>query len=128
METHIAFQVKVVGGTLLPYTHLVPQLSITMANHTVTKDFFIVDLNDMEVILGIQWMETLDEYTRSFKQMDSTFFVDGKKFVLRRMENADPKEVFAHRMEAIFRCDDIAWAAHCCLGRTYKRETDTSPG
>ena len=61
METHVGFQVKVAGGTLLPYTHLVPQLSITMANHMATKDFFIVDLNDMEVILGILWMKTLDE-------------------------------------------------------------------
>ena len=62
-EAHAGFQVKVPGGTFLPCMHLVPQLSITMANHTVTDDFFIVDLADMEVILGIQWMETLDEYT-----------------------------------------------------------------
>ena len=53
MEMHTGFQVKVARGTLLPYTRIVPQLSITMANHTVTKDFFIVDLDDMEVILGI---------------------------------------------------------------------------
>ena len=63
MEAHTGFQVEVAGGTFLPCTHLVPQLSITMANHTVTEDFFIMDLADMEVILGIQWMETLDEYT-----------------------------------------------------------------
>ena len=62
-ESHVGFQVKVIGGTLLPCTHLVPRLSITMTNHTVTEDFFIVNLDDMEVILGIQWMETLDEYT-----------------------------------------------------------------
>ena len=53
------FQVKVAGGTLLSCTHLVPQLSITIGNRTVTNDFFIVDLDDM-VILGIQWIETLD--------------------------------------------------------------------
>ena len=82
MEAYTSFQVKVVGGTFLPCMHLVPQLSITMANHTVTNDFFIVDLADMEVILGIQWMETLDEYTQSFKWMDFTFVVDGKKVVL----------------------------------------------
>ena len=49
----MGFQVKVFGGTFLPCTHLVPQLSITMENHTVTEDFFIVDLADMEVILDI---------------------------------------------------------------------------
>ena len=79
-----------------------------MANHIVTEDFFIVELDDMEVILGIQWMETLDGYTQSFKRMDFTFFVNGKKVVLRGMANEGPKIVFAHWMEAIFRCNDIA--------------------
>ena len=74
MKTHARFQVKVAEETLLPCTHLVPQLSITMANHTVTKYFFIMDLDDMEVILGIQWMETLDENTQSFKWMDFTLW------------------------------------------------------
>ena len=83
-----------------------------MVNHTTTEDF-IVNLDDMEVILGIQWMETLDEYTQSLKPMYFTFVVDGKKVVLCRIENEGPKEVSAHRMEAIFRHDDIAWAAHC---------------
>ena len=86
-----------------------------MANHTVTEEFFIVDLANMEVILGIQWMETLDEYTQSFKRMDFTFVVDRKKVVLRGMTNERPKEVYAHRMEAIFRHDDVAWAAHCFI-------------
>ena len=72
--------------------HLVPKLSITMVNHTVTEDFFIVDLADMEVILGIQWMEALDEYTQSFKRMDFTFVVDGKKVVLRGWQMKDQRK------------------------------------
>lgn len=127
METHAGFQVKVAGGTLLPCTHLVPQLSITMANHTVTEDFFIVDLDDMEVILGIQWMETLDEYTQSFKRMDFTFVVDGKKVVLRGMANEGPKEASAHRMEAIFWPDDVAWAAHCFVSTEPIKGQQTPP-
>ena len=67
METHVGFQVKVAGGNLLSCTNLVQQHTITMGNHTVTKYFFVVYLDDMEVILGIQCMETLDEYTQCFK-------------------------------------------------------------
>ena len=63
MEICVGFQVKVVGGNLPSCTHLVPQLSITMGNHTMTEDFFLVDLDDMEIIFHIQWMENLDEYT-----------------------------------------------------------------
>ena len=53
MELHVVFKVKVARGTLVPYTHLVLELSITMANHMLIEDFFIVDLYYMEVILGI---------------------------------------------------------------------------
>ena len=56
-------------------------------------------------------MESLDEYTQRFKQMDFTFDVDGKKVVLCRMANEGPKEVSSHQMEAIFQHDDIAWVA-----------------
>ena len=45
--------------------------------------------------------------------MDFTFVVDGKKVVLRGMANEVSKEVSAHRMEAIFRRDNVAWAAYC---------------
>lgn len=63
MEAHQGFEVKVARGNLFSCTHLVPQLSITIGSHTLIDDFFVVDLDDIEVILGIQWMETLDEYT-----------------------------------------------------------------
>ena len=53
-KVHIGFQVNVAGGTFLPCMHLIPQLSIMMENHMVTEDFFIVDLANMEVILGIK--------------------------------------------------------------------------
>ena len=108
-EGHVGFQVKIARANLLSCTHLVPQLSITMENHTVTEDFFVVDLDDMEVILGIYWMETLDEYTQSFKWMEFSFELDGKKVVLRGMSNGELKEILAQQMESILRHD--IWAA-----------------
>jgi hypothetical protein len=47
--------------------------------------------------------------------MDFTFVADGKKVVLQEMENEGPKEVSMHRMEAILRHDDVAWAAQCFI-------------
>ena len=44
-----------------------------------------------------------------------TFVVTGKKVAMRGMVNEGPKEVSAHRMEAIFRHKDVAWVVHCLL-------------
>lgn len=108
-KEHEGFKFKVAGGNLLSCTHLVPQLSITMGNYIVTDDFFMIDLDDTYAILGIQWMEILDQYTQSFKRMEFLFKVDGKKVVLRGMSNSCVREISARWMEAIFRHDDIIW-------------------
>ncbi|XP_057871791.2 uncharacterized protein LOC131078113 [Cryptomeria japonica] len=71
--------------------------------------------DDTDVILGIQWMETLNQYTQSFKRMEFSFEVDGKKVVLRRMSNGGPREISTKRMEAIFRHDEVVWATHCLI-------------
>ena len=57
---HGGLEVKVAGGTLLPCTHVIPRPQISMGNYTLIDDFFVIDLVDTDIILGIQWMETLD--------------------------------------------------------------------
>lgn len=48
-------------------------------------------------------METLDQYTQSFKRMDFSFKIDGKKVLLRGMSNKGSREVIIKKMEAIFK-------------------------
>ena len=80
-------------GTLLLCNHLNPQLSITLRNYTLIDDLFVIDLVDTDIILHIQLMETLDQYTQSFKRMDFSFETDGKKVLLRGVSNRGPREV-----------------------------------
>ena len=51
---HGGFEVKVDEGTLLPSTHVIPRLSITMGNYIVMDAFFLIDLLDTDIILGVQ--------------------------------------------------------------------------
>ena len=53
MVEHEGFEFKVVGGTLLLYTQVITQSSLTMKNYTATDDFFVIDLHDIDIILGI---------------------------------------------------------------------------
>ena len=74
-----------------------------MGNYTMADDFFVIDLVDTDIFLGIQWLETLDQYTESFKRMDFSFETDGKKVLLRGMSNKGSKEVTIKKIEAIFK-------------------------
>ena len=99
---HGGIEVKVVGGTLLPCTHVIPWLQISMGNYTLTDDFFVIYLVDTNIILGIKWLGTLDQYTRSFKRMEFSFEIDGKKVLLRGVSNKGSKEVTIKKMEEFF--------------------------
>lgn len=90
---------------------VIPRLKICMRNYTLTDDFFAIDLVDTEIILGIQWMETLDQYTQSFERMDFSFETDGKKVLLRGMSNKGSREVTIKKMEDIFKHDMIPYTA-----------------
>jgi len=100
---HGGIKVKVTGGTLLPFTHVIPQLQISMGNYTLIGDFFFIDLVDTDIIVGIQWLETLDHYTQSFKRMDFSFETDDKKVLLRGMSKKGSREVTIKKIEAIFK-------------------------
>lgn len=112
---HEGIGVQVAGGTTLVSTHKVPQLSITVGNYTVTDDFYVVDLANSNVILGIQWLITLDKYSQSFKHMEFSFKTNGKKVILRGMSNGGPQVLSANIMESIFRHGDVAWLAQCLI-------------
>ena len=74
-----------------------------MGNYTMIDDLFVMDLVDTDIILGIQWLETLDQYTQNFKRMDFSFEIDYKKVLLRGISNKGSREVTIKKMEAIFK-------------------------
>ena len=47
-------------------------------------------------------METFDQYTQSFKRMEFSFEIDGKKVLLRGVSNKGSKEVTIKKMEEFF--------------------------
>ena len=76
-----------------------------MGNYTIADDLFVIDLVHTNIILGIQWLETLDQYTQSFKRMDFSFETNGKKVLLRGMSNKGTRELTIKKIEVFFNHD-----------------------
>eukprot|EP00253_Pinus_taeda_P032154 PITA_32154 len=79
-ESFDGFSVLVPGDQTMTCARYVPQHSVMMGTYILTDHFFVVDIPDTSMILGVQWLITLG------------------------------KTVSAHRMEAVFRKGDIEWA------------------
>ena len=43
----------------MDYTKCIPKLQVTIGNNTVTGNFYVVNVDDKNVILGVQWLYSL---------------------------------------------------------------------
>jgi hypothetical protein len=91
----------------------IPDLEIMLGNYTVRDTFYVVDLSDTYVVLGVQWMITLGKITTNYQTLEMGFRdCDGKKVVLR---TGAPKTISTKRMERIFRHGEVAYVVECLI-------------
>jgi len=80
----------------------------------VIETFYVVDVPDMNVVLGVQWLYSIGKYSTNYQTMEMEFTgAEGQKVVLRGMNSYPPTAVTSHRMEAVLRQGDIEWVAEC---------------
>jgi hypothetical protein len=103
-------------GNIVECLDRVPNLEMKLGNHLVRDTFYLLDLSDTDVVLGVQWMITLGKITTNYQTLEMGFRdQDGKKVVLRGMSTGEPKTVSAKRMERIFRHGEVAYVAECLI-------------
>jgi hypothetical protein len=115
-EDFEGFSVGVVDGYNVSCTKKISKLVVTLGNYTLTNEFYVIDLEDSSIVLGVQWIQTLGEITSNYKLMKMKLFTPGGKHdVLRGMSNKTPMVVSNKMMEAIFRRGYITYVAECFI-------------
>lgn len=66
--------------------------------HTMKEDFYVVDVSDTDMVLGVQWLHSLGEYTTNYQTMELKFKHEGKEVVLKGLSRNGPMVVSAKRM------------------------------
>jgi hypothetical protein len=83
----------------------------------------VMDLPDTNVILGVQWLSTLGPITTNYKTMEMSFNGEnGKRVTLKGMSGNAPRVVTTKCMEAIFRREDVVYAAECLISVQLDKE------
>jgi hypothetical protein len=117
------FCVEVAGGNTMPCDRYIPGLSLTLGRYDLAQEFYVMDLPDTNVILGVQWLSTLGPITTNYKTMEMSFNGEnGKRVTLRGMTGNAPKVVTTKCMEAIFRREDIVYATECLISVQVDKE------
>jgi hypothetical protein len=79
-------------------------MSLTLGRYELTQDFYVMDLPNTNIILGVQWLSTLVLVTTSHKFMKMSFNSrEGKRVTLKGMTENAPRMVSTKHMEEIFK-------------------------
>ncbi|XP_059068313.1 uncharacterized protein LOC131858861 [Cryptomeria japonica] len=108
------FKVAFANGNIDPCTKIVPQLEITIGEHTIQRDFYVVNLQ-YDVIFGMPWIHSLGRFTMDHPNPEIYFKHAGQEVTLKGLPNGSPKVVSCSRMERIFRHYQAEWVAQCMI-------------
>ena len=59
IEEFEGFHVAVDDGYTMTCLDMIPDLEVKLGNYTLTDTFYVVDLSDTDVVLGVQWLYSL---------------------------------------------------------------------
>jgi hypothetical protein len=77
----------------------VPYLEVNLGNYTMRDTFYVVELANTDVVLGVQCLITLGKISTNYQTLDMGFKnSEGKKIVLRGMSSGEPRIVSTKRM------------------------------
>ena len=60
-KTFECFPVIIPGNNSMDCTKWIPKLQATLGNHTITDNFYVVNVADTNVVLGVKWIYYLGE-------------------------------------------------------------------
>ena len=96
-------KVYVANGGSLKCVAICKGLTWTLQGTKFVTDVLLLSLGSCDMVLGVQWLETLGEIKWDFKQLRMEFMVQGKRHVLRGCSEATTlKTISGKQMNKIF--------------------------
>jgi hypothetical protein len=121
-RTHIpmvefeGFLVEVAGGFPMACDRYIPHMSLTLGRYTLTWDFYVVEIPDTNIILGVQWLRIFGPITIKYKRMKMYFNAEeGKRVTLKGIMRDAHRIVISKKMHAIFMCEEVPYAVECFI-------------
>ena len=72
-ENFEGFTVAVAGNSSMECNYWIPKLNITLRNYQMTDSFYVVNVADTNVLLGVQWLYSIGKYTTYYRATKMEF-------------------------------------------------------
>ncbi|VFQ66357.1 unnamed protein product [Cuscuta campestris] len=77
------FRVYVGNGDSLRCTYSCPQTPLSLQGHCFNIDLYLLEIHGQDVVLGVQWLQTLGKVAHDYSQMTMKFSWKGDTVTLR---------------------------------------------
>ena len=110
------FRIIILGNNSMDCTKWIAKIQVTIGNHIIIDNFYVVNVVDTNVVLGVQWLYYLWENTVNYQVPEMRFKnSEGKPILLRGMHTYPNQVVSSHKMRSILRHGDIEWDDECLI-------------
>ena len=63
----------VADGYMMTCLDMIPDLEVKLGNYTLIDTFYVVELSDTNVVIGIQWLYSLGEIGFNYQTLTMSF-------------------------------------------------------
>ena len=103
------------------------KVKLEMQSHSVTTDFLPFELNNVDIILGIQWLETLGEMRDNWKLQTLKILVNGEWVKLQGEPDICCSEVSAKAIRKALEQQELSVVVECRELTTGPKEETKTP-
>ena len=87
-------------------------MQVSLGDYIVKDNFYVVDVEGTNLVLGVQWLYSIGENSMSYKVPQRSFKdAEGKLVVLKGMNTYPNQVISANSIRSILRHGDIEWVA-----------------
>ena len=117
-------RVDVANGSSLACVSACKELSWSLQGTKFITDVLLLPLGNCDMVLGVQWLETLGEIKWDFKQLRMEFSVQGKRHVLRgNSSTAELKTISGKELSKL-----LPHTAECSIIQLYSLQLEDQGG
>ena len=112
------FGVQIGNGDVLRCNRICNDVVLHVSDLQIKQNFYQFALGGADVVLGIQWLATLNTVQANWKEMFMKFTIDGKEYKLQGLPpNLQLSATFSHLTAEIVELDNAGPAAQFPLTR-----------
>jgi hypothetical protein len=95
------FQVMIANGGTINFSRKLHKINITMGEYVMNRPMIAIPMGGVDVILGVQWLQSLGTMDFNFQELFMKFSLVGKEIELRGITGKHNKVIISNEMKKL---------------------------